>query len=74
MVTRARESRTHTDISIEVYPQKSIRIEELRLDPKKYTKVHGAHPDNWVLYMNKMDDLWIHTISWDKRGEEVTGR
>jgi len=48
--------------------------EELRLDPKKYTKVQWTHPDNWLLYMNKMDGLWIHTISWDKRGDEVTGR
>jgi hypothetical protein len=60
-----------TVISMEVHPRKSIRIEELRLDPKKYIRFQWAHPDNWVVYMNKAEGVWVHTIIWDSRGEEV---
>jgi hypothetical protein len=60
-----------TVISIEVYPRKSISLEELHLDPKKYMRFQWGHPRNWVDYINKAEGIWVHAVISDSKRAEV---
>jgi len=49
-------------ISMEVIPQKTISIESLHLDTKRYLRIQESHPENWVQYWNRADGVIVHSI------------
>jgi hypothetical protein len=54
-------------ISMEVIPQKTISIESLHLDTKRYLRIQESHPENWVQYWNRDDGVILHSILQGKR-------
>jgi hypothetical protein len=49
-------------ISMEVIPQKTISIESLHLDPKRYVRFQESHPENWVQYWDRDNGVIVHSI------------
>jgi hypothetical protein len=49
-------------ILMEVIPQRTISIESLHLDPKRYLRFQESHPENWVQYWRKDDGIIVHSI------------
>ena len=49
-------------ISLHVIPQKTTSIENLRLDPKKYTRIQESHPNHWFQYRNRDGGVVVHSI------------
>lgn len=56
---------------IEVSPGKSIFLEDLHLDFKKYHRIPWSHPDNWVEYRNTEEGIVVRTIAWVDKVEHL---
>jgi hypothetical protein len=54
-------------ILLEVIPQRTIEIETLQLDPKRYIRFQETHPEIWVQYWNKDDGIIVHSILQGKK-------
>jgi hypothetical protein len=58
-------------ISIDVSPNKTLLLEDLTFDKRKYVRQEWSHPSDWVTYRNQKDGIWIETTSLDDKTELV---
>ena len=58
-------------IVVEIYPKKSIFLEDLIFNKRKYIRQPWLHPSDWVSYRNKRDGIEIETINHGRNAEEI---
>ncbi|MGI8917286.1 MAG: hypothetical protein ACR2H6_01705, partial [Pyrinomonadaceae bacterium] len=59
-------------LKITVSPRKTLLVQNLDLDKKKYTRIQNDHPENWVHYLNSVDGITVDAIL-NNGCEEVLG-
>lgn len=57
-------------LKITISPQRSLPVQNLRLDKGKYTRVQNDHPENWVHYLNSEEGITVDAML-DDGCEEV---
>jgi hypothetical protein len=57
--------------TIDVSPSKTLLLEDLTFDKRKYVRQKWSHPQEWVTYRNKEEGIWIETTSLNDKTEEV---
>jgi hypothetical protein len=58
-------------ILVDVYPKKSLFLEDIIFDKQKFIRHTWSHPEDWVTYRNKEDGIEIECINYGKNAEEV---
>lgn len=58
-------------ITIDVYPKKTLLLEDLIFDKRKYVRQEWSHPQDWVTYRNKEEGISIETTNLGGNTEEV---
>jgi hypothetical protein len=58
-------------IVVDVYPKKSLLLEDLIFNKRRFVRLPWSHPANWVNYRNKKDGIEIDTINHGMNAEEV---
>lgn len=58
-------------IVVDVYPKKSLFLEDLIFDKKKFIRQPWSHPADWVSYRNKQDGIEVETVNFGTNAEEI---
>ena len=61
----------NTVIAVDVYPHKTLLLEDLVFDREKYIQQKWSHPQGWITYRNEKDGIWVETIKLNRKTEEI---